>query len=153
MKLWVGVAASSTVEMHYSSRKWLESGDKSPPTTSRAPVLHQVFSFAKSLVWLDLVSLTFFLKLQDLSPVMTVPGIISGSSEVTSSPCERKIIVANTLPLQSKRDVEAGKWSFSWTKTLCNSQMVSLQNQSSSTSAHSTQALNQTNKKKFLKNF
>ncbi|WZZ35149.1 hypothetical protein YC2023_018550 [Brassica napus] len=54
---------------------------------------------------------------------MTVPGIISGSSEVTSSPCERKIIVANTLPLQSKRDVEAGKWSFSWTKTLSNSQM------------------------------
>ncbi|KAF3536756.1 hypothetical protein F2Q69_00022796 [Brassica cretica] len=41
MKLWVGVAASSTVEMHYSSRKWLESGDKSPPTTSRAPVLHR----------------------------------------------------------------------------------------------------------------
>ncbi|CAF1918415.1 unnamed protein product [Brassica oleracea var. botrytis] len=153
MKLRVGVAASSTVEMHYSSRKWLESGDKSPPTTSRAPVLHRVFSFAKFLVWLDLVSLTFFLKLQDLSPVMTVPGIISGSSEVTSSPCERKIIVANTLPLQSKRDVEAGKWSFSWTKTLSNSQMVSLQNQSSSTSAHSTQTLNQTNKKKFLKNF
>uniref|UniRef100_A0A0D3ATF8 Uncharacterized protein n=1 Tax=Brassica oleracea var. oleracea TaxID=109376 RepID=A0A0D3ATF8_BRAOL len=153
MKLWVGVAASSTVEMHYYSRKWLESGDKSPPTTSRAPVLTHSFSFKKSLVWLDLVSLTFFLKLQDLSPVMTVPGIISGSSEVTSSPCERKIIVANTLPLQSKRDVEAGKWSFSWTKTLSNSQMVSLQNQSSSTSAHSTQTLNQTNKKKFLKNF
>ncbi|CAN6852188.1 unnamed protein product [Brassica oleracea] len=45
---------------------------------------------------------------------MTVPGIISGSSEVTSSPRERKIIVANTLPLQSKRDSETGKWSFSW---------------------------------------
>nr|VDD11534.1 unnamed protein product [Brassica oleracea] len=84
---------------------------------------------------------------------MTVPGIISGSSEVTSSPCERKIIVANTLPLQSKRDVESGKWNFSWTKTLSNSQMVSLQNQSSSTLAHSTQTLNQTNKKKFLKKF
>ncbi|CAN7016516.1 unnamed protein product, partial [Brassica oleracea var. botrytis] len=42
MKLWVGVAASSTVEMHYSSRKWLESGDKFLPTTSRAPVLHRV---------------------------------------------------------------------------------------------------------------
>uniref|UniRef100_A0A1J3EW40 alpha,alpha-trehalose-phosphate synthase (UDP-forming) n=1 Tax=Noccaea caerulescens TaxID=107243 RepID=A0A1J3EW40_NOCCA len=60
---------------------------------------------------------------------MTVPGIISDldgdggdlspSAEVTSSSSGggsrgRKIIVANMLPLQSKRDAETGKWSFTW---------------------------------------
>ncbi|OMO78171.1 Glycosyl transferase, family 20 [Corchorus capsularis] len=54
---------------------------------------------------------------------MTVPGIISdmdcsssndGDSDVTSSGCrERKIIVANMLPLQAKRDTETSKWRFS----------------------------------------
>jgi trehalose 6-phosphate synthase/phosphatase len=55
---------------------------------------------------------------------MTVPGIISeldggysdGSSDVNSSNSsrERKIIVANMLPLQAKRDTETGQWCFSW---------------------------------------
>ncbi|WJX87873.1 putative alpha,alpha-trehalose-phosphate synthase [UDP-forming] 9 [Trifolium repens] len=53
-----------------------------------------------------------------LPRVMTVPGIISeldGDSDVSSSGCrERKIIVANMLPLQAKRDIETGKWCFSW---------------------------------------
>ncbi|XWS68973.1 hypothetical protein CRYUN_Cryun04dG0139700 [Craigia yunnanensis] len=54
---------------------------------------------------------------------MTVPGIISdmdccssndGDSDVTSSSCtERKIIVANMLPLHAKRDAETSKWRFS----------------------------------------
>ncbi|KAK6242049.1 Glycosyl transferase [Theobroma cacao] len=59
-----------------------------------------------------------------LPRVMTVPGIISdvdycssndGDSDVTSSGCrERKIIVANMLPLHAKRDAETSKWRFSW---------------------------------------
>ncbi|CAJ2636517.1 probable alpha,alpha-trehalose-phosphate synthase [UDP-forming] 9 [Trifolium pratense] len=53
-----------------------------------------------------------------LPRVMTVPGIISdldGDSDVSSSGCrERKIIVANMLPLQAKRDIETGNWCFSW---------------------------------------
>ncbi|GAU48695.1 hypothetical protein TSUD_186880 [Trifolium subterraneum] len=55
---------------------------------------------------------------RNLPRVMTVPGIISdldGDSDVSSSGCrERKIIVANMLPLQAKRDIETGKWCFSW---------------------------------------
>ena len=59
-----------------------------------------------------------------LPRVMTVPGIISdldgygcndGDSDVSSSGCrERKIIVANMLPVQAKRDIETAKWVFSW---------------------------------------
>ncbi|GMJ13186.1 trehalose-phosphatase/synthase 9, TREHALOSE -6-PHOSPHATASE SYNTHASE S9 [Hibiscus trionum] len=59
-----------------------------------------------------------------LPRVMTVPGIISdmdscssndGDSDVTSSGVrERKIIVANMLPLHAKRDGETSKWRFSW---------------------------------------
>ncbi|ANM58788.1 trehalose-6-phosphatase synthase S8 [Arabidopsis thaliana] len=57
-----------------------------------------------------------------LPRVMTVPGIITDvdgdtTSEVTSTSGgsrERKIIVANMLPLQSKRDAETGKWCFNW---------------------------------------
>ncbi|KAK8310577.1 hypothetical protein V6Z12_D02G194600 [Gossypium hirsutum] len=59
-----------------------------------------------------------------LPRVMTVPGIISdmdscssndGDSDVASSGCrERKIIVANMLPLHAKRDGETSKWHFSW---------------------------------------
>lgn len=57
-----------------------------------------------------------------LPRVMTVPGIISdldgckdGDSDVSSYGCrERKIIVANMLPLQAKRDIETAKWCFSW---------------------------------------
>lgn len=59
-----------------------------------------------------------------LPRVMTVPGIISdidscssndGDSDVVSSGCrERKIIVANMLPLHAKRDGETSKWRFSW---------------------------------------
>ncbi|XP_027345295.1 probable alpha,alpha-trehalose-phosphate synthase [UDP-forming] 9 isoform X2 [Abrus precatorius] len=59
-----------------------------------------------------------------LPRVMTVPGIISDldgygcndeDSDVSSSGCrERKIIVANMLPLQAKRDTETAKWCFSW---------------------------------------
>ncbi|TKY69846.1 alpha,alpha-trehalose-phosphate synthase of UDP-forming 8 [Spatholobus suberectus] len=55
--------------------------------------------------------------------IMTVPGVISdmdvygrydGDSDVSSSGYqERKIIVANMLPLQAKRDIETGKWCFS----------------------------------------
>ncbi|VVA94791.1 unnamed protein product [Arabis nemorensis] len=55
---------------------------------------------------------------------MTVPGIISDldgdngeeftSSKVASSSGERKIIVSNMLPLQSKRNVETGKLCFTW---------------------------------------
>ncbi|KDP21328.1 hypothetical protein JCGZ_21799 [Jatropha curcas] len=58
---------------------------------------------------------------RSLPRVMTVPGIISdadgygcndGDSEVSSSICERKIIVANMLPLHAKKDTN-GKWCFS----------------------------------------
>ncbi|CAA7014356.1 unnamed protein product [Microthlaspi erraticum] len=53
---------------------------------------------------------------------MTVPGIISDlvgdGGEVTPSSGGgsrgRKIIVANMLPLQTKRDAETNKWSFTW---------------------------------------
>ncbi|XP_027359684.1 probable alpha,alpha-trehalose-phosphate synthase [UDP-forming] 10 isoform X2 [Abrus precatorius] len=55
--------------------------------------------------------------------IMTVPGVISdldvygrcdGDSDVSSSGCrERKIIVANMLPLQAKRDIDTAKWCFS----------------------------------------
>ncbi|XP_010547901.1 PREDICTED: probable alpha,alpha-trehalose-phosphate synthase [UDP-forming] 10 [Tarenaya hassleriana] len=58
-----------------------------------------------------------------LPRVMTVPGIISdvdeygvnaGDSDISSlRPRERKIIVANFLPLNAKRDLETGKWGFS----------------------------------------
>ncbi|XP_030961204.1 probable alpha,alpha-trehalose-phosphate synthase [UDP-forming] 9 [Quercus lobata] len=54
-----------------------------------------------------------------LPRVMTVPGIISdvdgyGSTDGDSDVCrERKIIVANMLPLHAKRDAETGKWCFS----------------------------------------
>ncbi|XP_031263126.1 probable alpha,alpha-trehalose-phosphate synthase [UDP-forming] 9 [Pistacia vera] len=58
-----------------------------------------------------------------LPRVMTVPGIISDldgygnndeDSDVSSSSSrERKIIVANMLPLHAKRDAESGKWCFS----------------------------------------
>ncbi|KAL9861707.1 putative alpha,alpha-trehalose-phosphate synthase [UDP-forming] 8 [Arabidopsis thaliana] len=59
---------------------------------------------------------------RSLPRVMTVPGIITDvdgdtTSEVTSTSGgsrERKIIVANMLPLQSKRDAETGKWCFNW---------------------------------------
>jgi len=55
---------------------------------------------------------------RSLPRVMTVPGIISdldGESDVSSSGCrERKIIVANMLPLQAKRDIDTAKWCFSW---------------------------------------
>lgn len=60
---------------------------------------------------------------RSLPRVMTVPGIISdvdgygisdGDSDVISLPCrERKIIVANFLPLNGKKDSETGKWKFS----------------------------------------
>ncbi|KAL5178846.1 putative alpha,alpha-trehalose-phosphate synthase [UDP-forming] 9 [Glycine soja] len=55
--------------------------------------------------------------------IMTVPGVISdldvcgrydGDSDVSSSGYrERKILVANMLPLQAKRDIQTGKWCFS----------------------------------------
>lgn len=57
-----------------------------------------------------------------LPRVLTVPGIISsvdgygndGDSDSTSSVCrERKIIVANMLPLHVQRDANTGKWCFS----------------------------------------
>ncbi|KAK4358226.1 hypothetical protein RND71_023836 [Anisodus tanguticus] len=56
-----------------------------------------------------------------LPRVMTVPGIIAdgygsndGDSDSMSSSCrERKIIVANMLPLHAQRDTTAKKWLFS----------------------------------------
>lgn len=54
-----------------------------------------------------------------LPRVITVPGIISdldgyGSTDGDSDACrERKIIVANMLPLHAKRDTETEKWCFS----------------------------------------
>ena len=54
-----------------------------------------------------------------LPRVMTVPGIISdvdgyGSNDGDSDVCrERKIIVANMLPLQAQRDKVTAKWCFS----------------------------------------
>lgn len=56
-----------------------------------------------------------------LPRVMTLPGIISdsnGNSDVdsdstSSTSRERKIIVANMLPLQYRNDCETGKWCFS----------------------------------------
>ncbi|KAA8529550.1 hypothetical protein F0562_033651 [Nyssa sinensis] len=60
---------------------------------------------------------------RSLPRVMTVPGIISDldgyggndrDSDATSSICrERKIIVANMLPLHAQRDSESAKWCFS----------------------------------------
>ncbi|XP_010268369.1 PREDICTED: probable alpha,alpha-trehalose-phosphate synthase [UDP-forming] 9 isoform X2 [Nelumbo nucifera] len=61
---------------------------------------------------------------------MTVPGIISdfdgdedegrsecgGSDAVSSTVQERRIIVANQLPLQAQRDPESKKWCFEWDK-------------------------------------
>ena len=57
-----------------------------------------------------------------LPRVMTVPGIISDldsnndvDSDAASSIChDRKIIVANMLPLHAKRDTETAKWCFSF---------------------------------------
>ncbi|KAE9597992.1 hypothetical protein Lal_00029608 [Lupinus albus] len=59
-----------------------------------------------------------------LPRIMTVPGIISdldgygcndGESDISSTGCrERKIIVANMLPIQAKQDTETGKWRFSF---------------------------------------
>ncbi|KAK6931081.1 Trehalose-phosphatase [Dillenia turbinata] len=57
-----------------------------------------------------------------LPRVMTIPGIISdvasdGDSDGASSICqEKKIIVANTLPLHAQRDTETAKWRFSLDK-------------------------------------
>lgn len=54
-----------------------------------------------------------------LPRVMTVPGIIDldGDSDEVSPVCrERKIIVANMLPLNAQRDAENAKWCFSWDK-------------------------------------
>ncbi|KAF5746622.1 putative trehalose-6-phosphate synthase [Tripterygium wilfordii] len=59
-----------------------------------------------------------------LPRVMTVPGIISdlddsndGDSDVGSSiGRERKIIVANMLPLHARKDSESGKWCFTLDK-------------------------------------
>nr|XP_016478522.1 PREDICTED: probable alpha,alpha-trehalose-phosphate synthase [UDP-forming] 9 [Nicotiana tabacum]XP_016478523.1 PREDICTED: probable alpha,alpha-trehalose-phosphate synthase [UDP-forming] 9 [Nicotiana tabacum]XP_016478524.1 PREDICTED: probable alpha,alpha-trehalose-phosphate synthase [UDP-forming] 9 [Nicotiana tabacum]XP_016478525.1 PREDICTED: probable alpha,alpha-trehalose-phosphate synthase [UDP-forming] 9 [Nicotiana tabacum]XP_016478526.1 PREDICTED: probable alpha,alpha-trehalose-phosphate len=56
-----------------------------------------------------------------LPRVMTVPGIIAGgygsndgdSDSITSACHERKIIVANMLPLHAQRDTAAEKWCFS----------------------------------------
>ena len=55
-----------------------------------------------------------------LPRVMTVPGIIDGygisdrDSDAISLPCrERKIVVANYLPLNCKKDLETGQWIFS----------------------------------------
>ncbi|XP_073033360.1 probable alpha,alpha-trehalose-phosphate synthase [UDP-forming] 9 [Primulina eburnea] len=56
-----------------------------------------------------------------LPRVMTLPGVISdgngnsdAESDSTSSVCrERKIIVANMLPLHAQKDNGTGKWSFS----------------------------------------
>ncbi|KAK4261294.1 hypothetical protein QN277_004313 [Acacia crassicarpa] len=60
---------------------------------------------------------------RSLPRIVTVPGIISeldrqgcndGDSDVGSSGCrERKIIVANMLPLQAKKDPQTSKWCFS----------------------------------------
>lgn len=51
-----------------------------------------------------------------LPRVMTVPGIISedGDSDGLSVCLERKIIVANMLPLNAQRNTDTGKWCFSW---------------------------------------
>ncbi|KAL7240992.1 hypothetical protein ACSBR2_006591 [Camellia fascicularis] len=54
-----------------------------------------------------------------LPRVMTVPGIIDldGDSDEVSPVCrERKIIVANMLPLHAQRDAENAKWCFNWDK-------------------------------------
>ncbi|XP_058786660.1 probable alpha,alpha-trehalose-phosphate synthase [UDP-forming] 8 [Vicia villosa] len=53
-----------------------------------------------------------------LPRVLTVPRIISdldNESNISSSGCqEQKIIVANMLPLQAKRDIDTAKWCFNW---------------------------------------
>ncbi|KAL3819206.1 hypothetical protein ACJIZ3_005111 [Penstemon smallii] len=57
-----------------------------------------------------------------LPRVMTLPGVITdgnvgsdADSDCSSSVCrERKIIVANMLPLQAQKDYGTGKWHFSW---------------------------------------
>lgn len=70
--------------------------------------------------------------LNRLPRVMTVPGIISdfdagddddegrsdcAASDVQSSVAqERRIIVANQLPLRARRDLESRKWCFEWDK-------------------------------------
>ncbi|XP_051144782.1 probable alpha,alpha-trehalose-phosphate synthase [UDP-forming] 9 [Andrographis paniculata] len=57
-----------------------------------------------------------------LPRVMTIPGVISDSnlsSDVESDGTasffqERKIIIANMLPLHAQKDCEGSKWAFSW---------------------------------------
>ncbi|OMO59791.1 Glycosyl transferase, family 20 [Corchorus olitorius] len=56
--------------------------------------------------------------------VMTVPGIISKAEgnrsndgdfdAISSECCEKKIIVANFLPLHAQKDMKSGRWSFSF---------------------------------------
>ncbi|KAI4344365.1 hypothetical protein L6164_011599 [Bauhinia variegata] len=80
-----------------------------------------------SLDLLSLVSVDDYSTLSRIPRVMTVPGVISefeiddeeransgsGSDEVISSaPQERRIIVANQLPIRASRDADTKKWSF-----------------------------------------
>ncbi|KAJ8451654.1 hypothetical protein Cgig2_018288 [Carnegiea gigantea] len=68
----------------------------------------------------DLLDIPPTPRTRTLPRVMTVPGIISNldgeddSDGEADAPVvrERKIIVANMLPLQALRDAEAGKWRF-----------------------------------------
>lgn len=74
---------------------------------------------------LNLVSVDDYQTLSRIPKVMTVPGTIpeleahddadsgSGTDDAVSSvPQERRIIVANQLPIRSHRDAETKKWSF-----------------------------------------
>ncbi|XP_047327951.1 probable alpha,alpha-trehalose-phosphate synthase [UDP-forming] 11 [Impatiens glandulifera] len=50
--------------------------------------------------------------------LMTLPGVISDSDAVPSSsiPRERRIVVANQLPIKANREDETRKWCFEWDK-------------------------------------
>ncbi|KAJ8747918.1 hypothetical protein K2173_008213 [Erythroxylum novogranatense] len=80
-----------------------------------------------SISLLDLVSgdmMNFCQTPRSLPRVMTVPGIIhdidgdgsnDGDSDAALSNCHgKKIIVANFLPLHAERDLQSGKWFFSF---------------------------------------
>ncbi|CAL9047020.1 probable alpha,alpha-trehalose-phosphate synthase [UDP-forming] 9 [Musa acuminata AAA Group] len=66
----------------------------------------------------------FSMSIKSLPRVMTTPGIINDTDEgactdedsctTTSLFCDRKIIVANFLPLNSMKDQTTGEWCFTW---------------------------------------
>ncbi|KAK3221591.1 hypothetical protein Dsin_008616 [Dipteronia sinensis] len=71
---------------------------------------------------LNLISFDDFVALSRIPRVMTVPGVISEfendvdeqDKDSSVAARERRIIVANQLPIRASRDDETGKWSFKY---------------------------------------